>query len=343
METKQIARDKINVINSHHLEARKKQKITILVTGSAGFIGFHTAKKLLEDGCKVVGLDNFNSYYKPALKEARNRILEGFKGYKLYRGDLENLELIKKVFKENKIDKVCHLAAQAGVRYSLENPHAYISSNLVGFTNIIEEAKNAGIKTFVYASSSSVYGNNKKIPFSINDSVDKPISLYAATKKANELIAYTYHHLYGLNCTGLRFFTVYGPWGRPDMAAYKFADAIKNNRVVDVYNFGKMKRDFTFITDIVSGILSSLKNSYPYEIFNLGNNQPVELGSFINIIEGLLGEKAKKKFLPLQPGDVPETYANISHSYKKLGYRPKINIEEGLKEFINWYKNYDKN
>ena len=323
------------------------------MTGSAGFIGFHTAKKLLEDGHQVIGLDNFNSYYDPRLKEARNRILEGFvtdkkstndlrptTNFKLYRGNLEDLKLIKRIFKENKIDKVCHLAAQAGVRYSLENPHAYISSNLVGFTNIIEETKNAGIKTFVYASSSSVYGNNKKIPFSVDDPVDHPVSLYAATKKANELIAYTYHHLYGLHCTGLRFFTVYGPWGRPDMAPYKFADLISKDKEIEVYNFGKMKRDFTYIDDIVDGIISALQKTYPFEVFNLGNNKPVELEYFISCFEKEFGKKARKKYLPLQPGDVLETFADIEHSNKKLGYAPKTSIEDGIHELVDWFKEH---
>jgi len=314
----------------------------ILVTGSAGFIGFHVAKNLLEQKNKVVGLDNFNPYYDVSLKENRNKILEDYNNFKLYRGDLKDLDFVRKIFQENRIDKICHLAAQAGVRYSLTHPHNYIQSNLVGFTNLIEETKNAGIKNFIYASSSSVYGGNKKIPFSVKDNVDQPISLYAATKKANELIAYTYHHLYGLNCTGLRFFTVYGPWGRPDMAMFKFTKAILENKPIEVYNFGKMKRDFTYIDDIVEGTINALERSYPYEIFNLGNNQPVELEYFIECIEKELGKKAKKKYLPLQPGDIPETYADIDYSIKMLNFHPKTSIEQGIKKFIEWYKEYYK-
>lgn len=314
----------------------------ILVTGSAGFIGFHVTRKLLQDGNRVIGLDNFNDYYDPALKEVRNAILETNKNYKLYRGDLVDLDYIKKLFSENKIDKVCHLAAQAGVRYSLENPHIYIQSNIVGFTNLIDSAKNAGIKDFIYASSSSVYGDNKKTPFSVTDSVDHPVSLYAATKKANELVAYTYHHLYGMNCTGLRFFTAYGPYGRPDMAYYSFTRDILADKTIKVFNHGKMQRDFTYIDDIVAGIIKALDKSYPYEIFNLGNNKPVELGYFIKTIEKLLGKEAKKKYLPMQPGDVPKTFADIDHSRELLGYEPKTTIEEGLGNFIKWYKEFYK-
>ena len=314
--------------------------MTILVTGSAGFIGFHTSQKLLESGHTVIGLDNFNDYYNPQLKEDRNKILEKFDNYKLYRGDLADLGFIQKIFKENQIDKICHLAAQAGVRYSLTHPHAYIQSNLVGFTNLIDEAKNNGVKDFVYASSSSVYGGNTKIPFAVTDPVDTPLSLYAATKKSDELIAHTYHSLYKINCTGLRFFTVYGPWGRPDMAAWLFADAIRQEKPIDVFNFGKMQRDFTYIDDIVAGILSALDKSYAYEIFNLGNNQPVELNYFIELLEKEFGKKATKNLLPLQAGDVPATWSDITHTQEKLDFQPKTSIETGLKNFINWYKKY---
>lgn len=314
--------------------------MNILVTGSAGFIGFHTAKKLLESGHIVIGLDNFNDYYDPQLKEDRNKILEENNHYKLYRGDLADLGFIQKIFKENKIDKICHLAAQAGVRYSLTHPHVYIQSNLVGFTNLIDEAKNHNIKDFIYASSSSVYGGNTKIPFAVTDPVDTPLSLYAATKKADELIAHTYHSLYKINCTGCRFFTVYGPWGRPDMAAWLFADAIRQDKPIDVFNFGKMKRDFTYIDDIVSGILSALDKSYAFEIFNLGNNKPIELNYFIELIEKELGKKAVKNLLPLQAGDVPSTWSDIKHTQKKLDFKPQTNIEVGIKNFINWYKKY---
>jgi len=321
---------------------RKIKNPTILVTGSAGFIGFHVTRKLIESGCLVIGVDNFNSYYDSKLKEARNAILEELRGYRLYRGNIEDIALIKKIFKENKINKVCHLAAQAGVRYSIENPHSYIQSNLVGFTNVIEETKNAGIKTFVYASSSSIYGESKRIPFSEEEDASKPISLYAATKKANELIAYSYHHLFGLKCTGLRFFTVYGPWGRPDMAIFKFADAISKGKPISVYNHGKMKRDFTYIDDIVAGILSALEKSHSFEVLNLGNGKPVTLGYFIRMLEKHLGKKAIKEMLPMQPGDVPMTYADISRSLRKLNYKPKTNVDSGIEEFVRWYKEYAK-
>ena len=318
----------------------KNSNTKYLITGSAGFIGFHLSKYLLGKGVNIIGVDNFNPYYDVSLKEDRNRILEKYDNFKLCRGSLEDLVFVKKVFQENKIEKVCNLAAQAGVRYSLTHPHTYIQSNIVGFTNLIDEAKKAGVKTFVYASSSSVYGNNKKIPFSVEDNVDHPISLYAATKKANELIAHTYHHLYGLNCTGLRYFTVYGPWGRPDMALFKFAKAIMEGKHIDVYNYGKMKRDFTYIDDIITGTVSALKKSYPYEIFNLGNNTPVELEYFIECIEKEFGKKAERNNMPIQPGDVPATYADIDRSTKMLGYKSTTSIEEGIKRTIKWYKEH---
>ncbi len=318
------------------------KNLTILITGSAGFIGFHTSKLLLEQGLTIIGLDNLNNYYDPKLKKHRNKILKKYPNYKFYKGNLEDLNFIKKIFKENSINKICHLAAQAGVRYSLTHPHSYIQSNIVGFTNLIDEAKNNNIKDFIYASSSSVYGNNKKTPFDIKDNVDKPISLYAATKKSNELIAYTYHHLYKMNCTGLRFFTVYGPYGRPDMALFLFTNAISNNKPIKIFNYGKMQRDFTYIDDIVYGIISSLKHSYSYEIFNLGNNNPIKLNYFIKIIEKELKIKSQKKLLPIQPGDVEKTYANINYSQKKLNYKPKTSIEKGIKKFIEWYKEYYK-
>lgn len=314
--------------------------MNILVTGSAGFIGFHTSKTLLERGDKVVGLDSFNDYYDPSLKEARNAILSRYPGFTLYRGRLEDLDLIRKIFREQKIQKVCHLAAQAGVRYSLTHPHVYIQSNLVGFTHVIHEAKDAGIKTFVYASSSSVYGNNKKVPFSESDPVDHPISLYAASKKANELIAYTYHHLYSMECTGLRFFTVYGPWGRPDNALFLFVNNILQGKPIDVFNGGKMRRNWTYIDDIVSGVVASVDKSYPYEIFNLGNVETNELMYFIEQIEHGLGRKAQLHLMPMQPGDVPETYADIQRAREKLGFEPKTRIEEGIHKFIEWYQEY---
>ena len=318
------------------------KNLTILITGSAGFIGFHTSKLLLEQGLTIIGLDNLNNYYDPKLKKHRNKILKKYPNYKFYKGNLEDLNFIKKIFKENSINKICHLAAQAGVRYSITHPHSYIQSNIVGFTNLIDEAKNNNIKDFIYASSSSVYGNNKKTPFDIKDNVDKPISLYAATKKSNELIAYTYHHLYKMNCTGLRFFTVYGPYGRPDMALFLFTNAIINNKPIKIFNHGQMQRDFTYIDDIVQGILASLKHSYSYEIFNLGNNTPIQLNYFIEIIEKELKTKAQKELLPLQPGDVEATYADIDYSKEKLDYTPQTSIEQGIKKFIKWYKKYYK-
>ncbi len=313
---------------------------TIIVTGSAGFIGFHTAKKLLERGNQVIGVDNFNDYYDPSLKEDRNNILQQFKNFKLYRGDLSDEAFVTKIFTENKIDQVCHLAAQAGVRYSLINPRAYVQANLVAFVNILEAIRHHNIKDLVYASSSSVYGNNKKVPFSIKDPVNEPISLYAATKKADELMAYTYHHLFGLNSTGLRFFTVIGPYGRPDMAPILFAQAISKGETIKVFNFGKMRRDFTYVDDIVDGIILALNKISGYQIFNLGNNKPVELEYFISCLEKELGKTAIKNYVEMQPGDVLETYADIEETKNKLGWEPKIRIEEAIRLFAEWYKEY---
>ncbi|MFP4522707.1 MAG: NAD-dependent epimerase [Fibrobacterota bacterium] len=312
----------------------------ILVTGAAGFIGFHLSKKLLSEGIEIIGFDNVNDYYDPALKEARLDILQKEKNFSFRRADLTDLKSLEALFRENKINKICHLAAQAGVRYSIENPHAYVESNLVGFQNIIEMARHFEVDNFVYASSSSVYGNNKKVPFSVSDNVDQPISLYAATKKSNELTAHVYHHLYGINCTGLRFFTVYGPWGRPDMALYIFTKKIAAGEPIDVYNYGKMKRDFTYVDDIVAGIKASLEKNHPYEVFNLGNNNTVELLYFIECVEKNLGKKAEKNMLPIQPGDVPETFADIDRSKELLGYEPHTKIEEGIENFISWYRQY---
>ena len=317
----------------------KKSK-TILVTGSAGFIGFHLAKKLLKRSNIVVGIDNLNNYYDPKFKKDRNKILKKFTNYSFFEGDLADEKFAGRLFEKFKFDQICHLAAQAGVRYSIENPAVYIQSNLVGFANLIEAVKNAGIKDFIFASSSSVYGNSKETKFSVRDHTDEPISLYAATKKADELIAYTYHHLSGMNCTGLRFFTVYGPWGRPDMATFKFTDRILAGREIEVYNFGKMKRDFTYIDDIVAGITAALKRPRGFQIYNLGNNRPVTLNRFIKAIEAACGRKAKIKYLPLQPGDVLSTAADISESKKDLGFSPKIEIEEGMKKFVSWYREY---
>ena len=316
--------------------------MTILLTGIAGFIGSNTAKKLLERGDKIIGIDNFNDYYDPALKEKRISEFLADYDFKLYRIDIANEVALAKVFEENKIDKICHLAAQAGVRYSLTNPDIYLQANIIGTNNLLEMVHKYNINNFVFASSSSVYGGNTKIPFSESDNVDTPISLYAATKKANELQAHVYHHLYGINCFGLRFFTVYGPWGRPDMAYYKFTNSILNGQPIDVYGGGHHRRDFTYIDDIVSGIVSALDNCSGYEIFNLGNNKPVELEHFISIIENKLNKKAIKNYLPPQSGDVAETYANIDKAKKILGYEPKVNIEEGLDKFLTWYKKYYK-
>jgi UDP-glucuronate 4-epimerase len=313
----------------------------ILITGTAGFIGFSLATVLLERGDEVVGVDNFNDYYDVSLKEDRNKILEKYNNFKLYRLDISNLKELKKVFQDNKFDKVCHLAAQAGVRYSIDNPYVYIDSNVVGFVNMINLTKDAGIKQFVYASSSSVYGNSMEVPFSEDVDVNEPISLYAATKRGNELVAHTYHHLFGLKTIGLRFFTVYGPWGRPDMAIFKFVKNITEGKEIDVYNYGKdLKRDFTYVDDIIDGVVRSLDSDYENEIFNLGKGSPDELGKMIEIIEKELGMKAKKNLLPMQKGDVMVTYSDTSKAKEKLGYNPKIKLEEGIKEFVKWYKEY---
>jgi len=316
----------------------------IFVTGTAGFIGMHVAEALLADGHEVVGLDNFNDYYDVSLKEARSARLEGRKGYTAVDGDLTDSELLATLFKENRFDRVCHLAAQAGVRYSLENPSAYQKSNLEGHLNILEVCRHAKIPRLVYASSSSVYGGNKKVPFSESDPVDHPASLYAATKKANELMSHSYTHLYGLQTVGLRFFTVYGPWGRPDMAYWLFTKAMLKGEPIKVFNHGKMARDFTYITDIVAGVKAALvaDGLAPYGIFNLGNNQPENLMDFIKTLAGELGVEPKMEMLPMQAGDVPVTFADISKARKKLGYQPTTSMEEGLCRFVAWYKDYFK-
>ncbi len=338
----------------------------ILVTGAAGFIGFFTSKILSEKGYDVVGLDNINDYYDVNLKYSRLNELGINKSdaeifnkesssstnsnFTFVRMNLENREALPKLFKEQKFDIVCNLAAQAGVRYSLENPETYIDSNLVGFLNILECCRHNSVKHLVYASSSSVYGLNKKIPFSTGDNVDYPISLYAATKKSNELMAHTYSHLFNIPTTGLRFFTVYGPWGRPDMAMFLFTDAIVNNRPIKVFNHGKMERDFTYIDDIVEGViriiekpvLERLDNKELYKVYNIGNNNSVKLLDFIEEIETNLNKKADRNMLPIQPGDVERTWADVDQLIEDYNYRPNTSIKQGVKSFVDWYKNYYK-
>ncbi len=312
----------------------------ILITGAAGFIGFHLCKSLLNDSFDIVGIDNINDYYDPNLKNARLENLNKYTNFKFYKSDLIDRARLQDIFdKENPV-KVVNLAAQAGVRYSIENPYSYLDSNLVGFLNIIELCRNNQIHNLVYASSSSVYGSNSKIPFSVSDKTDNPIALYGATKKANELIANAYSHLYELNTTGLRFFTVYGPWGRPDMAMFIFTRRILENKPIPVFNNGKMKRDFTFVDDIISGTRASLDKNYKCELFNLGNNKSEELMDVINILENELNKKAVINFQPMQPGDVKESFADISHSQNKLNYKPKTSIMDGIPKFIEWYKKY---
>jgi len=313
-----------------------------LITGCAGFIGFHLSKKLLQQGNEVIGIDNLNDYYNPKLKKDRLNILKQYGNFSFSQTDITDYQELERVFKEYSPEKICHLAAQAGVRYSLTHPFVYEKTNMLGFLNILELMRKYKIKDLVYASSSSVYGGIKDIPFREDMNINKPISLYAATKAANELYAYVYRHLYGINAIGLRFFTVYGPWGRPDMALFLFTKAILENKPIKVFNYGKMKRDFTYIDDIVNGITSSLDkvSELGYEIFNLGCSNQVELISFIKAIEEELGKKAKKNMLPLQPGDVPETYADVSKAKELLNYQPKVKIKEGVKKFIKWYKEY---
>jgi len=330
----------------------------ILVTGAAGFIGMHTAIRLLDRGDTVVGLDNLNDYYTVQLKHDRLAQLTGRKGFRFEKLALEDREGMAKLFATNRFDSVIHLAAQAGVRYSLTNPHAYVDANLVGFMNILEACRHQQVGHLTYASSSSVYGANRKIPFSVEDRVDHPVSLYAATKKANELMAHTYSHLYGLPTTGLRFFTVYGPWGRPDMAMWIFTKAILSGKPIDVFNYGKMKRDFTFVSDIVEGVIRTNDTipvaqvmaadsddsgtAAPYKVYNIGNNQPVELMYLIETLEDALGCKAEKNMLPMQPGDVPATFADIDALQRDVGFRPSTPIEEGVGKFVEWYRQYHK-
>lgn len=331
----------------------------ILVTGAAGFIGFHTVKKLCEKGYDVVGIDNLNDYYDVTLKQARLENLTSLKNFKFKRTDLADRKAMGDLFAQEKPEIVINLAAQAGVRYSLDHPHVYADSNLTGFINILEGCRHQGVEHLIFASSSSVYGANKKVPFSVHDNVDHPISLYAATKKAGELMAHSYAHLYRLPCTGLRFFTVYGPWGRPDMAYYKFTNAIYAGQSIDVYNHGDMKRDFTYIDDIVESLLRlvekgppkpdpawnglspdpSISNA-PYRLYNIGHNRPEKLLDMISILEKFLGKEAEKNMLPMQPGDVYETYADITDLEKAVGFKPVTSLQEGLGKFAQWYKDY---
>jgi len=332
----------------------------VLVTGAAGFIGMHVSQDLLNRGDEVVGLDNLNDYYEVSLKLARLAKIQDRKGFTFLKADLADRAALESCFEKHRFDAVINLAAQAGVRYSLENPHAYIDSNIVGFMNVLECCRHHDIGHLVYASSSSVYGLNSSMPFSIHDNVDHPISLYAASKKSNELMAHTYSHLYGLPTTGLRFFTVYGPWGRPDMALFLFTKAIIEGKPIQVFNNGEMLRDFTYIDDIVEGVVRVLDqpatpntdwhgdtpdpgtSPAPYRLFNIGNNDPVKLLDFIAAIEQALGKQAVKEMMPIQPGDVAATYANIDDLVNQVGYRPNTHIAEGIRQFVAWYRDYYK-
>jgi UDP-glucuronate 4-epimerase len=330
----------------------------VLVTGAAGFIGFHLARRLLDDGVGVIGIDNLNTYYDVGLKKARLEELADQRDFTFVKMDLADQKELERLFGEYQFDVVANLAAQAGVRYSLENPQAYVNSNLVGFVNVLECCRHHQVDHLVFASSSSVYGANTRMPFSVHHNVDHPVSLYAATKKANELMAHTYSHLYGLCCTGLRFFTVYGPWGRPDMALFLFTRAILDNKPIQVFNHGKMQRDFTYIDDIIEGVVRVMGrlpapnpkwnglnpdpgSSYlPYKIYNIGNNNPVELNTFIQTIETALGRQARKEFLDLQPGDVVATYANVDDLMRDVGFKPQTPIETGIRRFVDWFQEY---
>ena len=312
----------------------------ILITGAAGFIGFHVSRKLLKHGYKVAGLDNMNDYYSPELKHDRVNVIKNHSGFSFHEIDLCDKEALDALFKNNPINIVIHLAAQVGVRYSLEKPLLYQRSNLEGFLNILEVCRHHSIENLIYASSSSVYGKNTKLPYSESDVLEGQISLYGATKRANELMAHSYSHLYGLKTTGIRFFTVYGPWGRPDMAIFKFTSSILEGSEIEVYNNGNMHRDFTYIDDVVDGVIACLDHPVEYEIINLGNNRSVELLYMIRCLEDATGMKAKKKMLPLQPGDCLNTYADIDKARKLLGFEPHTNIEEGIRRFVGWYKSY---
>lgn len=330
----------------------------LLITGAAGFVGFHLSKALLEKNIEIVGLDNLNDYYNPKLKEDRLSILNDYEGFTFYKIDLKDKQPVDELFEFERPTHVIHLAAQAGVRYSIENPYAYVDSNLTGFMNILEACRHFPVEHLMYASSSSVYGGNKIAPFSTNHNVDHPVSLYAATKKSNELMAHTYSHLYGLPTTGLRFFTVYGPYGRPDMAYFSFTKDILSGKSIKVFNHGEMERDFTYIDDIVSGIekliekaplanpdwdesLGDISESFaPYKIYNIGNNNPVKLMRFIKALESAIGMEAKKEYLEMQPGDVKRTYADMTDLEEDIKFKPDTSIEEGLEKFVSWYKQY---
>jgi UDP-glucuronate 4-epimerase len=330
----------------------------VLITGSAGFIGSALALRLLERGDEVIGIDNLNDYYDVELKKARLARTTDYAAYSDVRVDLEDREGIAETFRRHQPQRVVNLAAQAGVRYSLENPHAYVDTNLVGFTNILEGSRHTGVEHLVYASSSSVYGSNTRMPFSVHDNVDHPVSLYAASKKANELMAHTYSHLYRIPTTGLRFFTVYGPWGRPDMALFMFTRNILAGKPIDVFNYGNHRRDFTYIDDIVEGVVrvldhvpepdpdwngdepDSASSNAPYRLYNIGNNEPVELMHYIEVLEDCLGMRAEKNLLPLQPGDVPATYADVSDLVRDVGYKPDMPVKQGIANFVAWYRDY---
>jgi UDP-glucuronate 4-epimerase len=330
----------------------------ILVTGAAGFIGFHLAMRLLERGDAVVGLDNLNPYYDPALKASRLELLRAHPAFTFERLDLTDRAAMERLFATGAFRRVAHLAAQAGVRYSLEAPHTYVESNVTGFLNVLEGCRHHPVEHLVFASTSSVYGANTLMPFSVHHNVDHPVSLYAATKKANELMAHTYSHLYGVPATGLRFFTVYGPWGRPDMALFKFTRAILAGEPIEIYNHGRMRRDFTYVDDIVEGVVRVLDRpaapdpawngdhpdpgtaGAPYRLYNIGNNQPVELMEMIELLERALGRSAEKRFLPMQPGDVPATYADVDDLARDIGFQPATPLAEGIERFVAWYREY---
>lgn len=332
----------------------------ILITGAAGFIGFHLSKKLLDDSYQIIGIDNLNDYYDPSLKHSRLDILGNYDNFNFHKVDLNDKAAVDKIFETYQPTHVINLAAQAGVRYSIENPYAYVDSNLIGFMNILEACRNYPVEHLLYASSSSVYGGNKVAPFSTNHNVDHPVSLYAATKKSNELMAHTYSHLYGIPTTGLRFFTVYGPYGRPDMAYFSFTKDILAGKSIKVFNHGKMERDFTYVDDIVEGIVKLIgkapvaKNDWdesvddlsssfaPYKIYNIGNNNPVQLMRFIHALESALGKEAEKVYMDMQPGDVLRTFADVSDLERDIDFKPSTSIEEGLARFVDWYKDYYK-